>query len=187
MSGKWSERKPSALSATFTYYEGSEIMGNEGVFVLGLASAIERLDAACRCRTWGEFARLSGYTWKALVEERREELAKILGSGRPRASEPFNFAAIWGGDDLVTGLIPDPRQCACDVLAENVPLEILHHPRLKGLLEWEVGAPGGGIDAVSSVSSKGFEVLAQVLHGAGFTGLTFTPGPRPSIFEPKRA
>ena len=92
----------------------------------------------------------------------------------PEASDPFvDFAGTWGADDLLTNLVPDPRQCAYDVLIKNVPAEVLQHPRLDGLLEWGGSSPGGGIDVIESGDAKGFEVLADVLLVAGFTGSTF--------------
>jgi len=46
------------------------------------------------------------------------------------------FAELVGytWEDLLTNLVPDPRQCAYDVLVKNVPAEMLHDPRLDGLL-----------------------------------------------------
>lgn len=160
------------LVAAFTYFETPEALGGDGQeFSLVLDGAKERLEAAWRCKTWGEIARLSGLTWTAFVKERREDLVEILGQDKLRAATPLMFGELWG-NYAVVGDIQDPRQCAYDFLRANVPADVLNDPRLNGLLEWSGGSPGGHIEVVTSRHPRGFLLLRQVLHGAGFVGLS---------------
>jgi hypothetical protein len=178
--------EPARVVAGFSYFEMSDLMGDDGALALALDSALERLEAACRCETWGQFARLLGYTWKDFVSEWGSDLESFTGRKRPPSRQPLDFAAVWGGDS-VTALIQDPRQVAHDFLVAHVPAELLEHPRLAGVLEWGSSSPGGGIDAFSTSDPAGFDILAAVLQDAGYTGLEFRRIPRPAIFGAEEA
>lgn len=162
---------PAKVIAAFSYFEASEMMGGEGEFVLVLDDALEKLEVAFRCQTWGDLATLAGYTWKDFVNECGDDIASFTGKRRPLRREPLDFAAIWGSD--VASVIRDPRQAAYDVLIAHVPSGVWQHPCLSDLLDVGGSSPGGGLDAIATENPAGFEIFANVLHTCGFTGLTF--------------
>jgi hypothetical protein len=169
------------LAAAFSYFETPDVLGGEGEFSLVLDAAAARLEAAWRCKTWGAFARLVGLTWADFVREWREEIVEIAGEDQPRAGLAFAFPELWG-HYAVVGDIQDPRECAFDFLTANVPGMVLDDPRLEGLLEWGGSSPIGGIDVVTSSNADGFLLLEEVLHGAGFAGLSLKRTENPLAF-----
>lgn len=168
------------LVAAFSYFRTPEFLGGEGEYSLALDSATARLESAWRCHTWGEFAHVIGLTWDDFMNEWGDEIVEVSGEQRPCESSPLAFAHLWG-DARVVSELRDPRECAYEFLRQNVEPRVWNHSRLEGLLDWGGSSPGGCIDVVTSKSSRGFTVLQEVLHEAGYGGLTFYTPAKPAV------
>jgi hypothetical protein len=66
----------------------------------------------------------------------------------------------------------DPRTAAYEWLMKHVSHEdVFDRPEVRDVLEWSDETMGGNVAAVTS-TQRGFELLQEVLHRAGYSGVT---------------
>lgn len=146
------------------YGKGPAALGYQNEYILVEARALEKLDAAAHCRTWGEFAASEGCTFEHLLESWREEMTSINGGREPTRESPLNFPSLWGVWDI-GDLVDDPRTVAYEALPA------VFHNGLDERLEEEIvvsfDEPFGESACVTALTKDAFKHLSVFLKANG--------------------
>lgn len=140
--------------------------GEEDVILVD-AQAAEKLSAAARCRTWGDFASLLGYPFDRMLAVWGARMREANEDTPPTAESPLRFAAVWGVWDI-GDLVEDPRAAAAAALPRGVDWE--NHPALAETIQFSDDTMTTEGCALVSDSAAGFDLLSCVLNDEGFDG-----------------
>jgi hypothetical protein len=146
---------------------------NTGQFSIMTRVAVEALEAAFQCRTWGEYADLCGISWAQMIDDWGDEIRELTAQEDPTREADFDFGQVFGlyyvGDHM-----RDPCEGAYDILRRVfLSSGILETPELDAQLVWSHGSPAGHICSVGARSEEGVRILERALHEAGYTNYTF--------------
>lgn len=127
-------------------------------FVLDGVTA-EKAAAAFRCKTWGEYAKLHGYTWEEARSEWELDLEEEEGGSKIHPHDEFDY-----GEQIVRELhvFPDPRNVAYWELAGELPWE--EDEVLARTFTVDHGTPAGHIQSISTPDREGIERMIEILE-----------------------
>lgn len=141
-------------------------------YVLLDKEAGERMQRACECSTWGEYAQVAGMDWETFVEEWKPAVDRLRGTEEelePDTPMETDWTSI-AGSHHIGDLIRDARMEAVFSLPSG--LDFSSDPVLKENLQIGGGSPGPNIDVVTAGDAETFERLEEFLHEQGHTGVS---------------
>ncbi len=156
------------MANSFFIYSDSP---NTSQFSIMTRRVVEVLEAAFRCRTWGEYADLCGISWEKMIDDWGDDICELTAQEDPTREAHFDFGQVFGlyyvGDQM-----SDPRSDAYNIL-RAVSSDVLETPELEAQLIWSHGSPAGHICSVGARSEEGVRIIERALHEAGYTNYTF--------------
>lgn len=154
-----------------------EAGGDGSILTLVDVRAAHRALLAARCKTWGEYVSLAGYTWEQAIRDFGVWLADLNEGSLPEAGSEFHFDQIYGATLLlgdaaywIARWVADPRDVAVDVL-KGLGKRATPALTIPGL-DVDPGSPAGHIRAICASDAAVFQQMHETLRLAGFSNVT---------------